>query len=327
MDRAEDNESQNLRRVDDLWFTRDTIVIRAESTIFQVSRSILAARSAVFRDMIAFPQPVSDDTELIDGSPVVRLHDSASDVEVFLRAIFDSNYFLPAPSPVEFSVVLGILRLSHKYDVEFLYRRALQHLITDGWYTVEFDDPDPSRHIVRNHDIQQPLSLIAVSHEIGTLWLLPWAYHAALSSYKSADLLRFVDGPRRQHARTCLAAVPQFISASVATKQFLTQDFPCAAPAYCFSVRMTSLSEFFHEARYGLQMSPFGFWDEEDWDFVKGQGMCDACISAAKRHHREGLARFWQQLPIMFGLPKWEELHRMKRAAMGEDDDGDAVAQ
>ncbi|KAJ7438365.1 hypothetical protein B0H11DRAFT_2104886 [Mycena galericulata] len=326
MDRAEENESQNLRRVDDLWFTRDTIVIRAESTIFQVSRSILAARSAVFRDMMAFPQPLSGDTELIDGSPVVRLHDSASDVEVFLRAIFDSNYFLPAPAPVEFSVVLGILRLSHKYDVEFLYRRALQHLITDGWYFEGFDDPDHPGHIVRNHDIQHPLSLIAISHEIGTLWLLPWAYYAALSSYGSADLLRFVDGARRQHARTCLAALPLFISASIATNRFLTLDSPCTTAASCSSARMASLDDFFADTVNGLQMDPSDLWKEEDWAVLKADGMCDACISVAKTRRRERLALFWKQLPIMFGLPPWEELHLMKRAAMGEDDDVDTVA-
>lgn len=85
-------KTPKLGRVGDLWFTRDTIVIRAEETIFQVTRSILAARSTVFQDMMAFPQPPGDDTEFIDGSPVVRLHDSAADVEVFLRAIFDSKY-------------------------------------------------------------------------------------------------------------------------------------------------------------------------------------------------------------------------------------------
>ncbi|KAJ7159379.1 hypothetical protein C8R43DRAFT_881836 [Mycena crocata] len=107
--------------------SRDTIVIRAETKIFQVSRAILAARSTVFRDMIAFPQPTSGDVEISE------LHDSAADVEVFLRAIFDSSFFMPAPEPIELSVVLGILRLSHKYDVQYLFRRALQHLAEGEW--------------------------------------------------------------------------------------------------------------------------------------------------------------------------------------------------
>ncbi|KAJ7112971.1 hypothetical protein C8R44DRAFT_631359, partial [Mycena epipterygia] len=115
-------------RVDDLWFPKDTIVIRSENKIFQISRAVLAARSTVFRDMIAFPQPTTDDTEQIDGSPVVLMHDPACDVEVFLRAIYDSSYFMPAPAPIELWVVLAILRLSHKYDIQYLHRRALHHL-------------------------------------------------------------------------------------------------------------------------------------------------------------------------------------------------------
>jgi hypothetical protein len=67
------------------------IVIRAENKIFHVFGGILAARSIVFRDMLAFPQPPNGDIEQIDGSPVLRLHDSADDVEVFLRAIYDSR--------------------------------------------------------------------------------------------------------------------------------------------------------------------------------------------------------------------------------------------
>ncbi|KAJ7664761.1 hypothetical protein B0H17DRAFT_835030, partial [Mycena rosella] len=110
---------------EDLWFSSDSLVIRADEKIFRVTKSILSARSSVFRDMVAFPQPSSAEAELIEGSPVVCLSDSAANVEVFLRAILDSSYFMPRPAPVELHVVLGILRLAHKYDVQYLYLRAL----------------------------------------------------------------------------------------------------------------------------------------------------------------------------------------------------------
>jgi hypothetical protein len=85
------NGSDTPSRVDDLWFPTDNLVIRAGNKIFRVSGAILAARSTVFRDMIAFPQPANGYIEQIDGCPVVRLPDSAEHVEVFLRAIFDSR--------------------------------------------------------------------------------------------------------------------------------------------------------------------------------------------------------------------------------------------
>lgn len=80
-------------RVDGLWFSDDMLVIRAEKRIFRVSKSVLAARSSVFSDMIAFPQPLAPDAEgTMEGSPVVTLPDTGQDVEAFLRAIFDSRY-------------------------------------------------------------------------------------------------------------------------------------------------------------------------------------------------------------------------------------------
>ncbi|KAJ7910545.1 hypothetical protein B0H13DRAFT_1876653 [Mycena leptocephala] len=88
-------------RVDDLRFALDSpIVIRAESRL-------------------SHGQPAADGIEQIDMCPVVRLQD-----EDFLWAIFDSRLItdnLPVATPCphlfpEISVVLGILRLSQKYE-------------------------------------------------------------------------------------------------------------------------------------------------------------------------------------------------------------------
>ncbi|KAJ7910560.1 hypothetical protein B0H13DRAFT_1876666 [Mycena leptocephala] len=53
-----------------VWFPTDNLVIRAGNKIFRVSGAILAARSSVFSDKIAFPQPASGYIEQIDGCPV-----------------------------------------------------------------------------------------------------------------------------------------------------------------------------------------------------------------------------------------------------------------
>ncbi|KAJ6461515.1 hypothetical protein C8R47DRAFT_1225882 [Mycena vitilis] len=134
--------------VEDLWFKPDS------------------ARSTVSYDMVAFPQPADGETELVDGSPVVRLYDPDPDVEVFWRAIFDSSlsYFMPSPEPVELSVVLGIFRLSHRYDVQYLFRRALHHLGEGEWYASTFDEPglehmDDDSHV---HSLSVALAAIEV---------------------------------------------------------------------------------------------------------------------------------------------------------------------
>lgn len=89
MDAADDNDNRQ-KRVADLWFTDCSLVIQAENSLFRVSRSMLADRSSVFRDMFMVPQPAEQ--ELLDGCPVVARPDSAADVTAFLKALFDSRY-------------------------------------------------------------------------------------------------------------------------------------------------------------------------------------------------------------------------------------------
>ncbi|KAJ7910537.1 hypothetical protein B0H13DRAFT_603067, partial [Mycena leptocephala] len=236
-------ESETLVRVDDLWFPTDTvIVIRAENKIFRVSGGILAARSSVFRDMSSFPQPKGGDTEQMDGIPIVRLHDSADDVEVFLRAIYDSSYFMPAPASNAFSAVLGILRLSHKYDVQYLYRRALDHLAVTGWYRKSYDQP-LGHHLVDSGSPSPTLALsvILTALEVGAQWLLPWAYYA-LSTWSGDDLLPFLQGKTGPHAVKALAAHAHLVRATLAIHRFLTIYDPCATPYSCDVARKSALS-------------------------------------------------------------------------------------
>ncbi|KAJ7479833.1 hypothetical protein FB451DRAFT_1086393, partial [Mycena latifolia] len=198
-------EAEPATRVDDLWFTKDIIVIRAENKIFQVSGGILAARSTVFRDMIAFPQPTRGAIEQIDGSPVARLHDFARDVEVFLRAIYDSSYFMPAPVPVDLWVVLAILRMSHKYNIHYLYLRALTHLAKDGWYEPAYDDVFESHLLESDSDVGDNLSVLTAAMQIGTLWLHPWAYYCT-STFSAEDLLPLRQDQTERFVKTSLPA-------------------------------------------------------------------------------------------------------------------------
>ncbi|KAJ7607255.1 hypothetical protein DFH06DRAFT_1486543 [Mycena polygramma] len=123
MDAADENsrdgQETRLIRVDDLWFVDHGLVVQAGNRLFRVSSATLAARSSIFRDMFSIPQP--ERQPLIDGCPVILLHDSPIDAEYFLRAIFDSGFFERPPAPTTFPIVSGILKLSTKYDVAPFY--------------------------------------------------------------------------------------------------------------------------------------------------------------------------------------------------------------
>ncbi|KAJ6531182.1 hypothetical protein B0H19DRAFT_911807, partial [Mycena capillaripes] len=113
-------------RCPDLWFADCGLIVRAGNLLFRISREMLAARSPVFADMLAFTQP--DDAEKIDGCPVVDLPDAAEEVAVFFRALFNHDFFEPYPARTEYATVVGVLRLSNKYQVDSLRKRALIHL-------------------------------------------------------------------------------------------------------------------------------------------------------------------------------------------------------
>ncbi|KAJ6580485.1 hypothetical protein DFH09DRAFT_1440908 [Mycena vulgaris] len=172
----EENPLDALRRVDHLWFPSDAVVIRAEDMICRVSKGIVVAHSSIFRQMLAYPQPA----ESINGSPLLHLDDSAADVEVFMRAIFDTTYFMPAQAPVRLDAVVGILRLSYKYEISHLCRRALNHLSVRYYFTSIERYRARSRldHIIC--DDSQPIKSLArviiAATEVGALWLLPIAY-------------------------------------------------------------------------------------------------------------------------------------------------------
>ncbi|KAJ7186553.1 hypothetical protein C8R46DRAFT_935640 [Mycena filopes] len=319
MDDPATDDLESLTRVPDLWFPLDTLVIRAENKIFRVSQGVLAARSSVFSDMVGFPQ--AGNIDRIDGCPVVQLYDLADDVEVFLRAIFDSNYFMPAPAPINLSSVLGILRLSHKYDVQYLYRRALDHLHCDGWYKRTWEDfPLSTDHLSADEAEvpSNPISVIAAATEVNALWLLPCAYYYT-SNYKPGELLSCITPKTETVIRVCLEAQKSFVRATIAVNDFLTTYSACRTDDMCNRVRSDQLKILFADVARGEDLTPLSEWPEERWEDLAAAGLCPDCHTRAKARNRLAASAFHENLPALFGLPPWDELNAMKRAAMGDE--------
>ncbi|KAJ7122284.1 hypothetical protein C8R44DRAFT_671214 [Mycena epipterygia] len=304
----------NLRRANDLWFSNDTLVLQAEDMVFRVSKSILTARSSVFRDMTAFPQSATGGEETIEGSPVVRLHDSAADVEVFLRAIFDSSYFMPRPEKVDIHVVLGIVRLAHKYDVEYLFRRGLQHLAST--YPSQLDDyASPEAPSTAVH-----LKVIKVATEVGTQWILPAAYYWACDK-GVADILDNGGVPWTElssdQQRKCLISNTFLVGGMLSVHQCFRRD---NNPADCTNLELCRdnrqrLHEFVLSKVGGGLISVLTPWAESAWSW---QPICRQCIVHGKDTYQTARAAFWEALPANFGLPAWDDLENMKVAVMGE---------
>ncbi|KAK7018450.1 BTB domain-containing protein [Favolaschia claudopus] len=315
-----------VTQVEDLWFATDMIVIRAEDKAFRVPAGVLAARSSVFRDMISLPPPTNG-AENMDGIPIVHLHDSADDVAAFLRAIYDSSFFLPAPAPTDFSVVLGILRLSHKYDVQYLYRRSLEHLRVDGWYAENYDEPDTA-HLLDglsnwNYNPLIPLQVICDAGAVGALWLLPIAYYC-LSASSGEDLLPLLDGKFAHTVGKALAARGHLVRVALATHRFpMPDESSCYAPSTCDTARSLVLAQRLDEVSEPRLNPVTPNLEVTTMEKLNARGMCSDCRVVAKAVLSVAATAFWDELPGLFGLPPWAELYAMKRTAMGEDIDGE----
>ncbi|KAJ7715209.1 hypothetical protein B0H16DRAFT_1340120 [Mycena metata] len=308
----------SLQKAEDLWFSPDVVILRADTRIFRVSAAILKAQSSVFADMFIFPQPPSTEMESIDGFPVVELHDKPEDVEVFLKAIFDSSFFMPPPAVIKYEHVLGILRLTHKYNVPYLRCRALDHLgPIFPTHLAEYDDRRLEKLLSWNNDIDI-YPIIQTATEVGALWLLPVAYHD-LCKLDMAHLLNSAQWKDlgEEVQKTCLIGhssqrqhihkICRFFSVVKKT------GGSCADPPKCNALcqRLPLSPEL-----WALSAYPLDGWGEAAWRSFAYAGMCNNCVTENKALHGAGRQEFWDQLPQMFGLPGWAELEEMKRVAL-----------
>ena len=74
----------------DLWFDDGNLVIQTGLALFRVHKSVLAIHATVFRDMVSFPSPASQDT--YEGIQLAVFQDDAQDMRHFLRALYFPEY-------------------------------------------------------------------------------------------------------------------------------------------------------------------------------------------------------------------------------------------
>ena len=80
-----------------VWYDDGSVVLQAECKQFRVHRTLLCQNSTIFTDMFSIPQP-SPEESLVEGCPLVRLSDSAEEVETVLRALYFHTYVCSFPA-------------------------------------------------------------------------------------------------------------------------------------------------------------------------------------------------------------------------------------
>ncbi|KAJ7456053.1 hypothetical protein FB451DRAFT_1143508 [Mycena latifolia] len=309
-----------LTRAEGLWFEDCGLIIQAERRIFRVSRDVIAIQSPVFHDMLSLPTPSDADT--MYGCPFVILPDSAADVDAFLRALFYYDFFEPYPARTTFPILSSVLRMSHKYAVDPLRKRALVQLSSahpttlEGWellavHLPSWDPPTGDENIL----------ILQLARQLSADWILPSAFyrfcgdcdeaaiiigcdHYALST---PDKIRCVKAIRELET-TATAAVVEFLWSAAGAEA-------CGSPVQCV-VSRHEVRQMVEAWRSGpLRALPLRLWEDNDWERFHTD-VCADCIASLKSAHLEARFNLWDRLPEIFGLPNWTELEKMKAEAL-----------
>ncbi|KAJ7612179.1 hypothetical protein FB45DRAFT_803476 [Roridomyces roridus] len=327
------DEVPTLERDEELWYEDGNIVLQAENCLFKVYRGVLASRSPVFQDMLSFPQP--PDSDLVDGCPLVHLHDSPAEVKVFLRALYDPEFFPPFPSRTTFDTIIGCLRLGHKYGVENLRRRALVHLSSGC-------DTELSRHETASNVVDDAMALsaimtwswpedrlysirlIQVAREVNALWLLPETFYNLAADFEEGITVILHGGvfngsPTRLTLEDQMAFFKGYAIQSRSTTEFhnsfVCETTGCTSPSECAQARVKAIRTL-HRRHMTRRNGPLAIWVPKD--SLSIPNFCLDCSNAIKAQHAATRRNFWDALPSIYGLPPWQELIQMKVAAIGD---------
>ncbi|KAF7359031.1 hypothetical protein MSAN_01243800 [Mycena sanguinolenta] len=322
------------QRVPELWFDDGTIVIQAGNSLYRVYRGALAGRSSVFRDMLSCPQPPESD--LVEGCPFVELPDPEVEVTPFLKAIFDPVFFMPFPAKTEFDAVVGCLRLSNKYEVEYLRHRALVHFSSAYPTTLSKLDallyrpgecpPLESQSWEVSMEPASRIRAIQLAREVDAPWILPRAFYTLSLNFNTLGVTIF-HGAVYNGEKTCLSLEDQtsFLKGyniqrndTVDNLRFLldpldNQGCHRPGPAGC-SLQKSKAMRHCPALLNKRPVNALYVWDGEAWH--KLRNMCTPCLEALKKKHQDARQAFWDRLPEIYDLPSWEVLEQLRAAAL-----------
>ncbi|TRM56197.1 hypothetical protein BD626DRAFT_441338 [Schizophyllum amplum] len=324
-----------LCKVGDLWFPDGNLLIRVGDRVCRVYQGFLASQSPVMGDMFSFPQP-SEGADMVEGVPAVRLPDPPEEVTHWLRAMLLPWTFPGYPNYTEIDQLLAVLRLSHKYDVQYLRRRALEHFA--ALLPVDVDNVKANAHHFKSRNISHecPLSVYlrinSIAHEVGALWLIPciiYELHQFMYDDPCAlDNISTESPPLTTQLLIRLYKISHLITQQFCLAHLVRHVADCGQRQPCGAERRVTRSDWDEE----LHKDPVCFYsglDEIAEDgksvaclgrgFEDTQNLCYSCRLDMRARHLHACKIFWNALPKSLGLPMWKDLLATKASDLGDD--------
>ncbi|TFY54803.1 hypothetical protein EVG20_g9560 [Dentipellis fragilis] len=308
-----------------------------EHLVFRLHQSILAKHSPVFKDMFGFP--AAPGAELYEGVPLVRMTDSASDLESLLGVFYCEPVFsLKAFDPNTPLRVKSLLILADKYDVQHL-RELIVNRLEDDWPQSLFEWDSLEAEVSSKveactlHDISatdvdddypEPGSAIQLARQCNIPNILPAAFYhlSRISIDFDWDHLRTAEGSAPEawytggsrSARWNCLSKEDFICLLQGRARLAeyVEDTLCLQSAYPKAHAGGDCSEadwstFWHQFRKECKqdldiLAVLRLYSELFNDVTAWKGLCISCRAKISSQATTARQEIWRQIPTFFKL-------------------------
>ncbi|KAJ7156707.1 hypothetical protein C8R46DRAFT_427361 [Mycena filopes] len=219
------------------------------------------------------------------------------------------------PASTTLSVLTGVLRMSHKYEVDVLRKRGLTHISAfhpttlSGYLALRGRTAAWMDKL--NVEGGYP-SIVILGRQLSIEWILPTAFYRMCEATTDHAIL---DESMAKPDQVAALAVGRFLegSATSTVLEFLWPDpsVECISPAACDEFACRRDAEIWRQRK--ISHLPFELWDSDGWVRLE---VCDVCMDSMKFAHWRARVKLWDSLPGLLGLPAWADLQKIKEDAL-----------
>lgn len=219
-------------------------------------------------------------------------------------------------------VIVSMLRLSTKYQVSFLRKRAIEALLR--WYPSGLEDYSPIGQSARPlQDHSRHVLVANAARETDAPILLPTSLLFCCATAPARVLYDGLDDNGERHTLSdpnkraiFLGRLRLSHAARSRTQAFFfyprTPNPKCSAPERCNEFCRIYSSVF--DEKDDPWMNPFY---RLNWKAIRST-CCANCATSWESHHTEAAQQVWQEVPSYFDLMPWPELVERSKVPMDE---------
>ncbi|TCD62078.1 hypothetical protein EIP91_007500 [Steccherinum ochraceum] len=295
----------------EVWYKDGNTILIAGDEGFRVYAGMLSEQSSVFADMLEIPLPAPQATH--EGCPLVWISDSAVEMRYLLKSMLDPRYILKINQTLDLPALCSILRLSTKYNVVHIRRRAIEALQHYFPTTLSAYYNARERRRLSSGGVSTYFLLANTCREANANVLLP----SILYSCSAQQLDTILDGvPDSHQGRVELShknksAVIQSRHqlahlARTGTLRWLYSGEGCSDKR-CVAIRRRVGARLLEGRSIDGFVNPLSTFNDALVELIDGD-CCEACQNAVERCVDNGREEVWKKVPSVFGLGSWDVL-------------------